>query len=130
VMIVSTDAILRDLLGIILRRQGVWASMAASLPEARYAIQAHPVDLVFLDARPLTEDAAAIPEKLWPSNRRGVLVLLLGPNDTELAAHPDAAGAEAALVHPFPEKEIMQVVSNLVGFGGSSDAGSPEDSQE
>lgn len=112
VLVISHDSVARDLLAVILKKDGFRVDEVETVLEARALLETRPYFACVLDARPLF---AAGPELLrqlavaTPPN----LVLIADEGNGETLAAAKAAGAVAVLTRPFENDAILREMRKL-----------------
>lgn len=129
VLIAEDDEALRNLLVLILQREGLDVRAVANGARAIDAIRAETPDLVVLDLHMPELDGQQVCEQVRGCSLTAELPILMlsGSLDHRDPARRDEAGADAFLQKPFTTDELVRAVQRLVDghvggqLGGTTD---------
>ena len=110
VLVVDDEAAIRLLCRINLELEGFRVLDAATLADARHALETEPVDVVLLDLHVAGEDGWTLADELRDREAGAKVALLTGSVEV---ARVDAARVDAVLRKPFRPEELVAAVRDL-----------------
>ena len=112
VLVVDDEASLREMLSIMLRKEGFRVLTAESRASAAATLSAHPVDLVLTDIRLPDGDGIEILRHVKTASPETVVVVMTAFGSTETAVAALKLGAHDYLIKPFDIEEMKIVIRN------------------
>jgi two-component system, NtrC family, response regulator PilR len=112
ILVVDDESSMRELLEIMLRKEGYVVTVAASRAAAATALATGPVDLVVSDIRLPDGDGIEILRQIKASSPGTVVVMMTAFGSTETAVAAMKLGAHDYLTKPFDMEELKLVVRN------------------
>ena len=109
-LVVDDEAAIRLLCRINLELEGFRVLDAATLADARHALETEPVDVVLLDLHVAGEDGWTLADELRDREAGAKVALLTGSVEV---ARVDAARVDAVLRKPFRPEELVAAVRDL-----------------
>jgi two-component system, NtrC family, response regulator PilR len=114
ILVVDDESSMRQLLEIMLRKEGYDVTAAQSRSAAAAALAAGPVDLVVSDIRLPDGDGIEILRQVKASAPETVVVMMTAFGSTETAVAAMKLGAHDYLTKPFDVEELKLVVRNAL----------------
>ena len=120
VLVVSCDSVTRDLLAVILKKDGYAVEEVETIPEAKPHLETRALFACIVDGRSLFSAGRELLRGL--TAKPAFLVVLTDEENGELLTAAAAAGAAAVLTQPFQRNAILQVLKNLDAPSGGRPA--------
>jgi two-component system, NtrC family, response regulator PilR len=114
ILVVDDESSMRELLEIMLRKEGYTVTAAGSRSAAAAALAAGPVDLVVTDIRLPDGDGIEILRQVKASSPGTAVVVMTAFGSTETAVVAMKLGAHDYLIKPFDVEELKLVVRNAL----------------
>jgi DNA-binding NtrC family response regulator len=114
VLVVDDEASMRELLGIMLRKEGFDVVAAQSRSEAAKALAARTVDLVITDVKLPDGDGIEILRHVKAAAPETIVIVMTAFGSTESAVAAMKLGAHDYLIKPFDIEELRIVVRNAL----------------
>ena len=114
ILVIDDEASMRELLGIMLRKEGYSVELADSRKLAAAALARGPVDMVITDVRLPDGDGIEILRHLKAASPETVVVVMTAYGSTEAAVAALKLGAQDYLIKPFDVEELKIVVRNAL----------------
>jgi DNA-binding NtrC family response regulator len=114
ILVVDDEPSMRDMLGIMLRRERYDVLTAASRAEAAQAMARRGVDLVITDLRLPDGDGIEVLRHVKAGSPETVVILMTAYGSTETAVAALKLGAHDYLIKPFDVEELKIVVRNAL----------------
>jgi two-component system response regulator PilR (NtrC family) len=114
VLVVDDESSMREMLGIMLRREGYAVEVAESRAAAAAALARGPIDLVITDVKLPDGDGIELLRHLKAASPDTVVVVMTAYGSTEAAVAAMKLGAEDYLIKPFDVDELKIVVRNAL----------------
>lgn len=110
ILVVDDEPSMREVLEIMLKREGHESHLAASVTEAREALARHAFDMVITDLRMPDGTGIEVLERAREANPDVVVLLITAFADTETAIKAMQQGAYDYLTKPFKIDEIRLIL--------------------
>ena len=114
ILVIDDEPSMRELLGIMLRREGYAVDVAESRATAAVVLAAGPVDMVITDVKLPDGDGIVILRHLRAASPETVVVVMTAYGSTETAVAALKLGAQDYLIKPFDVEELKIVVRNAL----------------
>jgi two-component system response regulator PilR (NtrC family) len=114
VLIVDDERSMRDMLAILLKKEGLDVCTAASRAEAADVLSQGPVDLVLTDVRLQDGDGIEVLRHVKAASPETAVVVMTGYGTSETAIAARKLGAEAYILKPFDVDELRVVVKDAL----------------
>ena len=114
ILVVDDEPSMRDMLGIMLRRERYDVLTAASRAEASQVLARRSVDLVITDLRLPDGDGIEVLRHVKAGSPETVVILMTAYGSTETAVAALKLGAHDYLIKPFDVEELKIVVRNAL----------------
>ena len=114
ILIVEDEQSMRELLAILLKKQGFEVVAVASRAEAARALAGRAVDLVLTDVQLPDGDGLEILRHVKAASPGTVVIVITGKGTTETAVAARKLGAEAYILKPFDVDELRIVVRDAL----------------
>jgi two-component system response regulator PilR (NtrC family) len=114
ILVVDDEESIRDLLGIMLRKEGYELLMAESRAAAARVLARDPVDMIITDVKLPDGDGIEILRHVKAVSPDTVVVVMTAYGSTETAVAALKLGAHDYLVKPFDVEELKIVVRNAL----------------
>ena len=114
ILIVDDEQSMRDMLAILLKKEGLDVCTAASRAEAAEALAQGPVDLVLTDVRLPDGDGIEVLRHVKAASPETAVVVMTGYGTSETAVAARKLGAEAYILKPFDVDELRVVVKDAL----------------
>ncbi len=114
VLIVDDEQSMRDMLAILLKKEGLDVCTAASRAEAADVLSQGPVDLVLTDVRLPDGDGIEVLRHVKAASPETAVVVMTGYGTSETAVAARKLGAEAYILKPFDVDELRVVVKDAL----------------
>jgi two-component system, NtrC family, response regulator PilR len=114
ILVVDDEPSMRDMLGIMLRRERYEVVTAASRAEASQVLARRSVDLVITDLRLPDGDGIEVLRHVKAASPETVVILMTAYGSTETAVAALKLGAHDYLIKPFDVEELKIVVRNAL----------------
>jgi two-component system, NtrC family, response regulator PilR len=114
ILVVDDEESIRDLLGIMLRKEGYDVSMAGSRAAAAQALTRDAVDMVITDVKLPDGDGIEVLRHIKAGSPETVVVVMTAYGSTETAVAALKLGAHDYLVKPFDVEELKIVIRNAL----------------
>lgn len=117
VLVVDDDATVRDLLKVILEKEGYAVSVAADGKEAIRFVRGKPVDLIITDIIMPEQEGLKTIFDLRREYRKIKIIAISGGGQYGLKDYLEAAaafGADRTIAKPFDRKELVKAVRELL----------------
>jgi DNA-binding NtrC family response regulator len=114
ILVVDDEPSMRELLGIMLRKEGFTVEVAESRATAALALARGPVDLVITDVKLPDGDGIEILRHLRAASPETVVIVMTAFGSTETAVAALKLGAQDYLIKPFDMEELKIVVRNAL----------------
>jgi DNA-binding NtrC family response regulator len=114
ILVIDDEPSMRELLGIMLRKEGFAVEVAESRGTAALALARGPVDLVITDVKLPDGDGIEILRHLKAAAPETVVVVMTAYGSTESAVAALKLGAQDYLIKPFDMEELKIVVRNAL----------------
>ena len=111
VLVVSCDSVTRDLLAVILKKDGYAVEEVETILEAKLHLATSVFFACIVDGRSLFSAGRELLRGL--NAKPAFLAVLADEEDGELLTAAAAAGAAAVVTQPFQRNAILQVLKNL-----------------
>ncbi len=110
ILVIDDEPSMRELLGIMLRREGFEVGMAESRATAAAALAKGPVDMVITDLRLPDGDGIEILRHIKAASPETVVIVMTAYGSTQTAVAALKLGAHDYLTKPFDVEELKIVV--------------------
>jgi two-component system response regulator PilR (NtrC family) len=114
VLIVDDELSMREMLAILLKKEGLDVQTASSRAEAAQALGGAPVDLVLTDVKLPDGDGLEILRHVKSAAPATPVVVMTAYGTTEMAVAARKLGAEAYILKPFDVDELRIVVRDAL----------------
>jgi two-component system response regulator PilR (NtrC family) len=114
ILIVDDEQSMRDMLGILLRKEGLEVHTAGSRAEAADVLSQGSVDLVLTDVRLPDGDGIEVLRHVKAGSPETAVVVMTGYGTSETAVAARKLGAEAYILKPFDVDELRVVVRDAL----------------
>ena len=114
VLIVDDELSMREMLAILLKKEGLDVRSAASRSEAAETLRGGPVDLVLTDVKLPDGDGLEILRQVKAAAPETPVVVMTAFGTTEMAVGARKLGAEAYILKPFDVDELRIVVRDAL----------------
>jgi two-component system response regulator PilR (NtrC family) len=114
ILIVDDEQSMRDMLGILLRKEGLEVHTAGSRAEAADVLSQGTVDLVLTDVRLPDGDGIEVLRHVKAGSPETAVVVMTGYGTSETAVAARKLGAEAYILKPFDVDELRVVVRDAL----------------
>jgi len=114
VLIVDDELSMREMLAILLKKEGLDVRSAASRSEAAETLRVGPVDLVLTDVKLPDGDGLEILRQVKAAAPETPVVVMTAFGTTEMAVGARKLGAEAYILKPFDVDELRIVVRDAL----------------
>ncbi len=114
ILVIDDEPSMRELLAIMLRREGYAVALAESRASAAATLARGPVDMVITDVKLPDGDGIEILRHLKAASPDTVVVVMTAYGSTETAVAALKLGAQDYLVKPFDVEELKIVVRNAL----------------
>ncbi len=113
-MIVDDEQSLREMLEILLTREGYTVATAASGPEALELFQKNPFSVVLTDIRMRPMDGLSLLKEIKALRPQTEVIMMSAYADQETAIEAMNEGAYDFFPKPFNNKELKQVIKDAL----------------
>jgi two-component system response regulator RegA len=113
-LLIDDDDAFRTMLQGSMRRRGVRARTAATVPEGLVALEYEPADLIVVDYRMPRIDGLGAIGDFRRAQPESVIIMLTGFGDIPLAVAAVKAGADTLLTKPIDADRLLREASALV----------------
>ena len=114
ILIVDDEQSMREMLAILLKKEGLDVRSAGSRSEAAEALRRGPVDLVLTDVKLPDGDGLEILRHVKAASPETAVVVMTAYGTTETAVAARKLGAEAYILKPFDVDELRIVVRDAL----------------
>jgi two-component system response regulator PilR (NtrC family) len=114
ILVIDDEPSMRELLGIMLRKQGFVVELADSRRMAASILARGPVDLVITDVKLPDGDGIEILRHLRAASPDTIVIVMTAYGSTETAVAALKLGAQDYLIKPFDVEELKIVVRNAL----------------
>jgi two-component system, NtrC family, response regulator PilR len=114
ILVIDDEPSMRELLGIMLRREGYVVEVAESRATAAVVLARGPVDMVITDVKLPDGDGIEILRHLRAASPETVVIVMTAYGSTETAVAALKLGAQDYLIKPFDVEELKIVVRNAL----------------
>jgi two-component system response regulator PilR (NtrC family) len=114
ILVIDDEASMRELLGIMLHKEGYSVELADSRKQAAAVLARGPVDMVITDVKLPDGDGIEILRHLKAAAPDTVVVVMTAFGSTETAVAALKLGAQDYLIKPFDVEELKIVVRNAL----------------
>ena len=114
ILIVDDEQSMREMLAILLKKEGLDVRTAGSRAEAADALRRGPVDLVLTDVKLPDGDGIEILRHVKAASPETAVVVMTAYGTTETAVAARKLGAEAYILKPFDVDELRIVVRDAL----------------
>ena len=114
ILIVDDEQSMREMLAILLKKEGLDVRSAGSRSEAADALGRGPVDLVLTDVKLPDGDGLEILRHVKAASPETAVVVMTAYGTTETAVAARKLGAEAYILKPFDVDELRIVVRDAL----------------
>jgi two-component system response regulator PilR (NtrC family) len=114
ILIVDDEQSMREMLAILLKKEGLEVRSAGSRNEAADALRRGPVDLVLTDVKLPDGDGLEILRHVKAASPETAVVVMTAYGTTETAVAARKLGAEAYILKPFDVDELRIVVRDAL----------------
>ena len=114
ILIVDDEQSMREMLAILLKKEGLDVRSAGSRAEAAAALRQGPVDLVLTDVKLPDGDGLEILRHVKAASPETAVVVMTAYGTTEMAVAARKLGAEAYILKPFDVDELRIVVRDAL----------------
>ncbi len=114
VLIVDDEQSMREMLAILLKKEGLEVRSAGSRSEAAETLRAGPVDLVLTDVKLPDGDGLEILRQVKSASPETAVVVMTAYGTSEMAVAARKLGAEAYILKPFDVDELRIVVRDAL----------------
>jgi two-component system response regulator PilR (NtrC family) len=114
ILIVDDEQSMRELLAILLKKEGYEVLAAGSRAEAAAALAGRSVDVVLTDVRLPDGDGLEILRHVKAALPETVVIVMTGHGTTETAVAARKLGAEAYFLKPFDVDEVRIVIRDVL----------------
>jgi len=114
ILIVDDEQSMREMLAILLKKEGLDVRSAASRSEAAETLRVGPVDLVLTDVKLPDGDGLEILRHVKSSSPETAVVVMTAFGTSEMAVAARKLGAEAYILKPFDVDELRIVVRDAL----------------
>jgi two-component system response regulator PilR (NtrC family) len=114
ILVIDDEASMRELLGIMLRKESYAVETADSRRQAAAILSRGPVDMVITDVKLPDGDGIEILRHLKAASPETVVVVMTAYGSTEAAVAALKLGAQDYLIKPFDVEELKIVVRNAL----------------
>jgi two-component system response regulator PilR (NtrC family) len=114
ILVIDDEPSMRELLGIMLRKEGFAVEVAESRATAAVALARGPVDMVITDVKLPDGDGIEILRHLRAASPETVVLVMTAYGSTETAVAALKLGAQDYLIKPFDVEELKIVVRNAL----------------
>jgi two-component system, NtrC family, response regulator PilR len=114
ILVIDDEPSMRELLGIMLRKEGFIVETAESRATAAVMLTRGPVDMVITDVKLPDGDGIEILRHLRAASPETVVVVMTAYGSTEMAIAALKLGAQDYLIKPFDIEELKIVVRNAL----------------
>jgi two-component system, NtrC family, response regulator PilR len=114
ILVIDDEPSMRELLGIMLRKEGYAVEAAESRATAAAVLARGPVDMVITDVKLPDGDGIEILRHLRAASPETVVVVMTAYGSTEMAVAALKLGAQDYLIKPFDIEELKIVVRNAL----------------
>ncbi len=114
ILIVDDEQSMREMLAILLKKEGFAIETAGSRAEAAVALAGEPVDLVLTDVRLPDGDGLEVLRHVKAASPGTGVIVMTAYGTTETAVAARKLGAEAYLLKPFDVDEVRVVIRDAI----------------
>jgi DNA-binding NtrC family response regulator len=114
ILIVDDEQSMRELLAILLKKEGFDVATAASRAEAAATLSSRAVDMVLTDVRLPDGDGLEILRHVKAASPETVVIVMTAYGTTETAVAARKLGAEAYVLKPFDVDEVRIVIRDAL----------------
>jgi len=114
ILVIDDEASMRELLAIMLRKEGYGVEVAASRGMAAAVLDRGPVDMVITDVKLPDGDGIEILRHVKAASPETAVVVMTAYGSTETAVAALKLGAQDYLIKPFDVEELKIVVRNAL----------------
>jgi two-component system response regulator PilR (NtrC family) len=114
ILIVDDEQSMRELLAILLKKEGFEVETAGSREEAARALSGRAVEMVLTDVRLPDGDGLEILRHVKAASPETVVIVMTGHGTTETAVAARKLGAEAYILKPFDVDEVRIVIRDAL----------------
>ncbi len=114
ILIVDDEQSMREMLAILLKKEGFAIETAGSRAEAAKALAGEPVDLVLTDVRLPDGDGLEVLRHVKAASPGTGVIVMTAYGTTETAVAARKLGAEAYLLKPFDVDEVRVVIRDAI----------------